>query len=83
MLKGEDVFMSSLQEPPAEPYRYKTLPPILHMQLDNCAKANKYHYGIYSWSLLVTNDIFKCVCVCVCVCVCLINFFNFYGGLHA
>ena len=42
VLQGEEVCMSSLPEPPREPILVKPLPPTLHIQLDNCAKDNKY-----------------------------------------
>ena len=59
VLEGKDVCMSSLWEPPTKPILAKTLPPTLHVQLDNRAKDNKGHYVFCFWYLLVAKDIFK------------------------
>ena len=59
MLKGKKVCLSSLQEAPQEPVLAKPLPPTLHVQLDNCAKDNKYRYMFCFWSLFVAKGIFK------------------------
>jgi hypothetical protein len=37
----------------------RRLPPILHMQLDNCWKDNKSYYVLCFWSLLVAKGIFE------------------------
>jgi hypothetical protein len=36
-----------------------TLPPILHVQLDNCWKDNKSRYVFCFWSMLVAKGIFE------------------------
>ena len=37
----------------------RSLPPILHVQLDNCWKNNKSRYVMSYWSLLVAKGIFR------------------------
>jgi hypothetical protein len=59
MLAGKEVCTSSLPELPSELVCAKALPPILHVQLDNCAKDNKCRYVFCFWSLLVAKAIFK------------------------
>ena len=59
MLQRKDVCMSSLPKAPGKPIFAKPLPRTFHMQLDDCAKINKYRYIFYFWSLLVITNIFK------------------------
>ena len=44
VLDGKDLCMHSLPEPPSEPVFAMELPPIMSVQLDNCAKDNKNRY---------------------------------------
>ena len=37
----------------------KSLPLILHIQMDNYLKGNKCRYAFYFWSLLVANAILE------------------------
>ena len=59
MLDGKDVCLHSLQEPSNEPMIAKKLPPILRVQLNNCAKNNKSRYVFAYWSFFVEKGIFK------------------------
>ena len=59
VLDGKYIYLHSLPEPPSEPVTAKKLPPILRVQLDNCAKDNKNRYVFAYWSLLVAKGIFK------------------------
>lgn len=45
----------------------RRLPPILHVQLDNCLKDNKNRYLFYFWSILVAKGIFEEVFVSLLV----------------
>jgi hypothetical protein len=63
MLKGKDVCMSSLSEPPGEPISAKPLSPTFHVQLNNCTKTNKCRYVFYFLSLLAAKRILKDVFV--------------------
>jgi len=58
VLKGKNACYSSLKPPPEELVRGKPLPPILHVQLDNCWKDNKSRYVMCFWSMLVAKKIF-------------------------
>ena len=58
VLQGKKVCMSSLPEPLGEPF-FTPLPPILHVQLDNCTKSNKCQYVFYFLSLLMAKCIFQ------------------------
>jgi hypothetical protein len=58
VLKGKEICLDSLgTSQPSIPIR--RLPPILHVQLDNCWKDNKNRYVFCFWSMLVAKGIFE------------------------
>ena len=59
LLHGREVYLPLLREPTDNPRLIPSLPPILHIQLDNCWRENKNIYEFYFWSLLVAKKIVK------------------------
>jgi hypothetical protein len=58
VLKRKEICLDSLgTSQPSIPAR--RLPPILHIQLDNCWKDNKSKYVFCFWSMLVAKGIFE------------------------
>lgn len=63
ILKSKEVCMSSLPKLVVEPIRAKTLPPTLHVQLNNCIKDNNCHYIIFFIFARGKINFQKCICV--------------------
>ena len=58
ILKEKEICVDSLStsQPSIPAWR---LPPVLHVQLDNCWKDNKSRYVFCFWSILVAKGVFK------------------------
>jgi len=63
VLRGKEMCLASLGEPLENPKVAHVLPPILHVQLDNCWRENKNRYAFCFWSLLVAKRIVREVVV--------------------
>ena len=58
VLRGSEICLQGLRAPPMEPIPAVPLPPILHVQLDNCWKDNKCRFVKAFWSMLTAKGIF-------------------------
>jgi hypothetical protein len=58
ILHGSDICVEGLRAPPAESTPPMSLPPVLHVQLDNCWKDNKCKFVKAFWSMLTAKRIF-------------------------
>ena len=63
ILMRKEIYLDSLDTSQPSIPTWK-LPPILHVQLDNCWKDNKSRYVFCFWSMLVVKEIFEEVFVC-------------------
>jgi hypothetical protein len=63
VLKGESICYLALRPAPEILEMTKPLPPILHIQLDNCWKDNKSRFVKCFWSMLVAKSIVREVIV--------------------
>lgn len=60
ILAGSEECITSIQlKPCTQTTPFQKLPPILHVQLDNCWKDNKSRHIKCFWSLLVANGVFE------------------------
>ena len=59
LLQGNEECVSFLPFKPHEGGPFVPLPPIVHIQLDNCWKDNKSEYVMCFWSMLVAKRIFE------------------------
>jgi hypothetical protein len=55
---GSEICLQGLRAPSTEPIPAVPLPPILHVQLDNCWKDNKCRFVKVFWSMLTAKAIF-------------------------
>ena len=58
VLHESEICLEGLRPPPTEPIPAIPLPPILHVQLDNCWKDNKCRFVKAFWSMLTAKRIF-------------------------
>lgn len=63
VLYGKEMCLPSLGEPADTPRPIRDLPPVLHVQLDNCWRENKNRFAFCFWSLLVAKKIVQEVVV--------------------
>lgn len=63
ILNGKEMCFASLREPPQIPKQARPLPPVLHIQLDNCWRENKNRFCFCFWSLMVAKRIVREVVV--------------------
>jgi hypothetical protein len=59
VLSGAEECISSISPKSSNGEQFVPLPPILHVQLDNCWKDNKSRWIMCFWSLLVAKGIFE------------------------
>ena len=55
---GNEICLQGLRAPSTEPISTVPLPPIMHVQLDNCWNDNKCRFVKAFWSMLTTKGIF-------------------------
>jgi hypothetical protein len=59
VLHGSEICLEGLRAPPMDPIPAIPLPPVLHVQLDNCWKDNKCRFVKAFWSMLTAKTIFS------------------------